>query len=651
MPDEVEKAGIARAAGIPHTPESLHLQAFYASAVGNVLVRFEDGVIIEINAAYAQCLGYQPEELIGRPIATLQFLPSAASEGESAEAFSPEHTLFNKELRFVRRDGSIGYGMVCSHPLWIEGVQFGLGTLIDVTQRKQMEESLRDSQMRLQAALEAGGMGTWIWDVQTGEVLWDDAAFKLLGRSPAELADRRIETTATFVHPEDRMRLEGGFGEFLRTGVMEFRTLRPDGQLQWISSRGRLEADADQRPFRMAGAFVDVTARRRGEEALLRSQKMEALGTLAGGVAHDFNNILLAITGNAKLALDDLPVVHAVRRSLEEIQKASARGADLVRRILSFSRQDEPNREVSMLQPVIDEATRLLRATLPAAIRIEVTLDASVRPVEMEAVQVHQMILNLATNAAYAIGDRNGVIGIELKSIEIEAEAHAAAPDLPRGRCALIRVSDNGCGMDSATRDRIFDPFFTTKPVGQGTGLGLSVVHTIVKNHHGAITIYSQPGKGTTFLIYLPIALADVAEFPAAPREMPKGNQQHVLYIDDEDSLIFLATRLLEKMHYRVTSHVDGARALADFRARPQEFDAVVTDFSMPGMSGLDVAREILAIRPDVPIILTSGYIRAEERERALQSGIREFILKPNTVEELCFALHRCFGQNFTTVG
>lgn len=167
MPDEVEKAGIARAAGIPHTPESLHLQAFYASAVGNVLVRFEDGVIIEINAAYAQCLGYQPEELIGRPIATLQFLPSAASEGESAEAFSPEHTLFNKELRFVRRDGSIGYGMVCSHPLWIEGVQFGLGTLIDVTQRKQMEESLRDSQMRLQAALEAGGMGTWIWDVQT----------------------------------------------------------------------------------------------------------------------------------------------------------------------------------------------------------------------------------------------------------------------------------------------------------------------------------------------------------------------------------------------------------------------------------------------------------------------------------------------------
>jgi CheY-like chemotaxis protein len=243
--------------------------------------------------------------------------------------------------------------------------------------------------------------------------------------------------------------------------------------------------------------------------------------------------------------------------------------------------------------------------------------------------------MNLVTNSAHAVGYRTGLIEFGLDALTVSADLARTSPDLREGRYARLSVSDNGCGMDKATLERIFDPFFTTKPAGQGTGLGLSTVHGIMRGHEGAITVYSQPGKGTTFRLYFPGAADAAAEVEAPRPEIASGHGQHVLYIDDEDALVRLATRTLRRLGYKITGYTDPAQALQAFRSRAHEFDVVVTDLSMPGMSGFDLARGLLEIRPDVPIVMTSGYLRPEDQETALRIGIRALILKPNTVEEL----------------
>jgi signal transduction histidine kinase/ActR/RegA family two-component response regulator len=388
--------------------------------------------------------------------------------------------------------------------------------------------------------------------------------------------------------------------------------------------------------------YRDVTVRKRAEEAQIRSQKMEALGTLAGGIAHDFNNILLAITGNVKLAREDLPADHEIQQSLAEIAKASHRATELVRRILEFSRQQESQREVIELQPVIQEALKLLRSTLPAMIEIKATLAPDISPVLADSTQIHQIMLNLVTNAAHATGNDGGIIEVTVDAVTVRDELATA---LREGQYARITVSDDGCGMDKNTLERIFDPFFTTKPVGQGTGLGLSVVDGIVKNHDGTITVYSQLGKGTTFRVYLPAATGATPTPEAKRADAARGSGERVLYIDDDEAIVFLTTRILERLGYSVTGFTDPEQALERFRGNPADFDIVVTDLSMPNMSGLDLTQALHEARPDIQILMTSGYVRPEDRDRAREHGVRDLILKPNSVEELGQALDKLFRE------
>jgi CheY-like chemotaxis protein len=249
--------------------------------------------------------------------------------------------------------------------------------------------------------------------------------------------------------------------------------------------------------------------------------------------------------------------------------------------------------------------------------------------------------MNLATNSAHAIGEGVGLIEVGLDALTVSTDLARTSPDLHEGRYARLSVSDNGCGMDKATLERIFDPFFTTKPAGQGTGLGLSTVHGIMRGHEGAVTVYSQPGKGSTFRLYFPAVGDDAAEVETPPREVARGRGERVLYVDDEDTLVRLATRILRRLGYEITGHTDPAEALQAFRSRPHDFDVVVTDLSMPGMSGFDLARGLLEIRPETPVVMTSGYLRPEDQETASRIGIRALILKPNTVEELGLVLDK----------
>jgi len=395
----------------------------------------------------------------------------------------------------------------------------------------------------------------------------------------------------------------------------------------------------------------DLTERRRLEEVNLQAQKMAALGTLAGGVAHDFNNIIAVIMGNVELARQDAGPAHAALESLEEIRKASRRGKDLVQQILAFGRRQLLQRKVIALAPVVEEAGRLLRSTLPAGVGLKVQCDADAPAVLADPNQIEQVLLNLCNNAWQALDSdkQEAMIEVRLQAhvqaagAPPEAGYDAAVGELQPGRYACISVRDNGCGMDKDTLARIFEPFFTTKPIGEGTGLGLAVVHSIAQDHGACIHVRSLPGEGSSFRLCFPAAQAseEAARTVAASVAPVHGQGKRILYLDDDEAVVFLMTRLLERQGYRVRGFTDARAALAAVRSDPRQFELVVTDYNMPGMSGLQVAQALKQVRGDLPVALASGYITDELRAKAPAAGISELIYKPNTVEELCAAVAR----------
>jgi signal transduction histidine kinase len=380
--------------------------------------------------------------------------------------------------------------------------------------------------------------------------------------------------------------------------------------------------------------------RRQMGRAVARAEKLQALGTLAGGIAHDFNNILLTVSGNAKLALEELPKEHPAYDKVLEIAKAGSRGAALTQKIWSFSHQQQMNRQVVQIDSAVEEALRRLRTILPARIEIKKNLPANLPAVSGDASQIQQIIMNLGSNAADAIGERCGTLEISASAIHLNGNGSAISTKLPHGDYVKLSVRDTGGGIDKKTMCRVFEPFFTTKAQGRGTGMGLAVVHGIMKNHLGEVTVYSEVGKGTVFNLYFPVAGEASLEIRSAPAS-PKGQGQRILYVDDEEPLVLLITRTLKRLGYEVSGFTNPVEALHTLQEHPCEFQALVTDLSMPQMSGTDLAQEALQICPSLPVILTSGYIRTQDQEVARQIGIRELILKPDTVEELGNVLHR----------
>jgi signal transduction histidine kinase/ActR/RegA family two-component response regulator len=378
--------------------------------------------------------------------------------------------------------------------------------------------------------------------------------------------------------------------------------------------------------------------RRALEAELFHAQKMEAIGTLAGGIAHDFNNILAAIVGNAEMAQGELPNGHPARQDLTEVLRAARRARELVLQILTFSRKQQPERRPVRTSDVVDDVRRLVRATIPSTIVLRSDISDTTLHVYGEPTQLHQVLMNLCTNAAHAIGDQHGEI--ELRQTLVEVGGEALHGDLTPGRYVCLTVRDTGHGMDRATLERAFEPFFTTKNPGVGTGLGLAVVNSIVKSHDGTVLVESTPGRGTTFQLYFPLLASHGAVGPARQSDVPRGDGERVLFVDDEPTLTSVAQRMLERLGYRVVALASSTEALAAFRADPSAFDVVISDLTMPGLTGTQLAVEMRRVRANMPVILSTGYLDRLDADTA-RAHARELLIKPYTTEDLASAVHR----------
>ena len=377
----------------------------------------------------------------------------------------------------------------------------------------------------------------------------------------------------------------------------------------------------------------------RSENQLQQVMKLQAIGTLAGGIAHDFNNILFPIVGYTELTLDDVPEGSQARQNLEEVLKATNRAKELVQQILTFSRQNGQERKPLKVQTLIKEALKLLRATIPSSIEIHSSIDEDCGLVKGDPTQIHQVIMNLCTNAYHALQETGGKLEISLKEKNISYEQSRERVGMKVGRHFELIVKDNGQGMTPQVMERIFEPYYTTKEQGKGTGLGLSVIHGIIKNHGGDISVHSQPGKGATFIVYLPIIDdIDVEIEPVETVSATNGNER-ILLIDDEEQIIDFEHRILEGLGYKVTPKTDSEEALEEFSARPDCFDLVITDMTMPKITGDRLARRLMDINPQIPVILCTGFNEAITEEKALAMGIDKFVMKPIVKDELACAI------------
>ena len=512
--------------------------------------------------------------------------------------------------------------------------------------RQQTEAALRDSETLYRTLVEGSLQGMLIVDHER-YLFATPALAHMFGYDKPE--DIIGQSSMSLVAPHDRARLAAYQAARLRgesaPSRYECRGRRQDGTLIWLECLVTPIAWENTRASLVT--MVDITERQRAEverqrleERLQQAQKMEAIGTLAGGIAHDFNNLLAAILGYTELALSDLPQANTVKSNLQEVLTAGKRAKELVQQILTFSRQTELERRPVQLHGIVNEALKLLRAMLPTTIEIRRYVTQDVGVVLANSTQMHQVLMNLCTNAEYAMRGTGGMLEVRVEAIDINQGFAAQHPPLLAGPHVRLTVRDTGYGMDTETLSRIFEPFYTTKQPGEGSGMGLAVVHGIITGHGGAITVQSAPGAGTTFSIYLPRTTAVVAREAPTTTTTPHG-KGCILFVDDEVVLARLGQEMLERLGYEVVARSSSVEALAAFQARPERFDLVIIDQTMPNMTGECLAGKLRCLRPDIPIILCTGFSYVMNADKARALGIDALLMKPLVVQDLATAIQR----------
>jgi PAS domain S-box-containing protein len=528
------------------------------------------------------------------------------------------------------------------------------GIARDVTKNKQSQRALRESEAKYRQLVNHAPAGIYEVDFIEGKFISvNDVICEFTGYTRQEL----LSLSALDILTEDSQkkfleRLDKIFKGRKIPSSVEFKIRAKTGREFWALINSSIIYAADGKPKGATAVVHDITEQKQAEEEkknleyqLQQAQKMEAIGTLAGGIAHDFNNILSVIIGYTELILMNATVDAEARENLKEIFSASKHARDMVKQILAFSRQNKQERKPIQVAHIVKEAIKMLRASLPTTISIQQQIEKDAGVIEADPTQIHQVLMNLCTNAAHAINEKDGVLEIRLGNVELDQRAAADIPGLKTGTYLKLSVKDSGEGIHPETLQQIFNPYFTTKEKGKGTGLGLAVVQGIVKSNNGAVTVESEVGKGSTFHVYLPTIKRKLTVDDEISTPLPMGCE-HILLVDDEQPLVDIGRQMLERLGYSVATRTSSIEALALFKADPQRFDLVITDIVMPNMSGDKLAKRIIDIRNDIPVVLCTGYSEKFTRQEAADIGIRSFLMKPLVMKDLADTVRQALTAN-----
>ena len=614
-----------------------------------------DASFSKVNASACRMLGYSNEEMLTFSVKDVSPAFPMDTWQEHWQQVKQAGSLHFEAVQRTRDGRDIPVDIIANY-FELDGQEFHCALVRDISHRKRTEIALQQSEERFELAMRASSDGIFDWNLKTREIYFSPGWKNMLGYRDDEL-ENDFSVWERLTNREQQVESWEILNEHLQGKrdryEMEFQMLHKNGHWVDVLSRASAIFDKDGVPVRLIGTHVDITERKRAEAErkhlqaqLQQAQKMEAIGQLAGGIAHDFNNILGAILGYAEMVQEDSPEGSGVRDDIDQVVIASHRAKELVKQILAFSRQTVADRITLQPAVIIKEAVKMLRSSLPTTIDIRQDIDPDAGFILADPTQIHQILANLTTNAFHAMEETGGTITISLKSKKLTPEDLTREPDVQPGLFLEMSVGDTGPGIAPEIREKIFDPYFTTKEVGKGTGMGLAIIHGIAKNYGGFISCQSQPGEGAVFHVYLPV-IADPAltEIETVSPGLTQPGNERILLIDDEEILVEMGKNMLERLGYRVTARTSSIEALNTFQAQPDRFDLVITDQTMPGMTGLDLARRMLRIRPKMPIILCTGFSNLISEEKAKLYGIKGFAMKPLAKNDLSNLIRKVLEQ------